>query len=302
MQGDSLQFLKSPHSLSSQERLEKYGMALEYFENFEQIQHEFHSHDFIEILYVIRGQFRHITADQTYDERRGGLTIMNFKQFHSLKTSSGPVELMNVYINPKRFSFPELPDLLAERLYELIPIHKGLENRLNSILHMDIKDPEKTASLLMMLLDEQKRDNPASNEAQKDLFRLFLIELCRAAPVIKKNHSNAYFYKMELVRKFIEKNFREAIRLEELCQLTGLNASNLCRRFKDYSGTTIGDFIKQRRLAAAIQRLRSGNDKILVISQDCGFTDVSRFNRFFKQAFSCSPSEFRKNRDLPAKL
>ncbi|MDA3956830.1 AraC family transcriptional regulator [Oceanispirochaeta sp.] len=294
MQSESLQAIKRPVSSFSKERLGKYGLALEYFEHFEQGQHDFHSHEFIEILYVIRGRFRHITAGQTYDESSGGLTILNFRQFHSLKTAEGSVELMNIYIDPNLTSLPDLPDPLSQKLYDLIPIHQGLENRLNGVIHMSVKDPDKMTVLLKMLLMEQESEGWGSETALQTLYKLFLIELCRAAPVIEKD-DHVYRFRMEAVYVvYLEKHYTESVRLDDLCEISGLNSANLCRRFKEYTGKSTGDFSKQRRLAAALQRLRSGNDKILTVAEDCGFSDVSRFNRFFRDAFSCSPSEYRR--------
>jgi AraC-like DNA-binding protein/quercetin dioxygenase-like cupin family protein len=295
MHSESLQALKRPVSASSKERLEKAGLSLEYFKNFEQAQHDFHSHDFIEILYVFNGTFRHITAGQTYDECAGGLTILNFRQFHSLKTPEGPVELMNIYINPERFNLPDLPDSILEKLYELIPLHPGLENRLNGIIHLNVSDVEKMKSILNMLLLEQESDEWGNEAASLAILRLFLIELCRAAPIVKNEQWDSYKTRMEAVRIYLEKHYTEAVSLNALCRLSGLKPANLCRRFKDYSGMSTGDFLKQKRLAAALHKLRTSDDKILVIAEDCGFSDVSRFNRFFRTAFSCSPSQYRNN-------
>jgi AraC-like DNA-binding protein len=54
-------------------------------------------------------------------------------------------------------------------------------------------------------------------------------------------------------------------------------------------------YLKQRRLAAALQRLRGTNEKVVTICHECGFSDVANFNRTFRTTFGMTPSEYRKN-------
>ncbi|NQT60765.1 MAG: helix-turn-helix transcriptional regulator [Bacteroidetes bacterium] len=294
MKRESLQVIKRPNLLSVNERLEQTGLALEYFPAFEQRQHDYHTHEFIEMLFVIEGEFRHITADRTYDETAGGLTILNYRQFHSLRTPSGPVKLMNIYWNPMIFPMQDLPDQLTSRLHELIPLHPMLGHRLNRIQHLNIRNPDQVSFLLQLLLKEQQQERPGYDAVIQSLFRLILIEICRAAPAVHSAELDLSNPRMERVRNYLEKNYAEQIKLSQLCRLSGLHSANLCRQFKAYTGKSTGDYVKQRRLAAALQKLRISNEKILTICHDSGFTDISRFNRYFRNTFACTPSEYRK--------
>jgi AraC-like DNA-binding protein len=47
------------------------------------------------------------------------------------------------------------------------------------------------------------------------------------------------------------------------------------------------------RLRDAAARLATGNEKVLDIAFDCGFGDVSNFNRAFRAEFGVSPREYR---------
>jgi len=296
MERRNLHLTKSPNSPAVEIRLNSVGLAVEYFPSFTQKSHDFHTHDFVEILFVLSGTFRHVLADRTYDESPGGLTILNYNQFHTLATPCGPVELINLYWNPRKHPAPELPVPLSSRLHDLVPAHPLLGHRLNRIFHLQMDNPEKAAQLLRMLHAEQQKQQPGVEQAIDALFRLFLIELCRAAPAIpgstaaeKKNP------RMEAVRLYLEEHYVEPVRLEQLCEISGLQKANLCRRFKEYTGLSTGDYLKQRRLAAAMQKLRTTSDKILTICFDSGFSDIAHFNRTFRTAIGQTPSEYRRN-------
>jgi len=295
MRRENLQLTKSPAAKSkAARRLQSDGLAFDYFPAFSQKTHEFHTHEFVEILFVFDGAFRHVTADRTYDESAGGLTILNYNQFHTLKTPNGPVELMNVYWNLKKYLPPDLPEPLAARLHELIPSHPMLGHRLNRVFHLQMSDPEKTGQLLRMLYDEQQNKSAGSAAAIDALFRLFLIELCRAAPAVPESAVENFNPHMEKVRRYLDQHFSEPVRLEQLCKISGLKEANLCRQFKKYTGVSTGDYLKQRRLSAAMQKLRGTGDKILTVCHDCGFSDIANFNRTFRKTLGLTPSEYRR--------
>ncbi|MFA5687755.1 MAG: AraC family transcriptional regulator [Kiritimatiellales bacterium] len=290
----NLQFTKAPlHNSSAAQQLKHTGLAFDYFPAFKQNHHEFHTHEYIEMLFVISGTFRHIAGERTYDETAGGLTILNFNQFHTLNAAA-PVELVNVYWNPARYIPPELPQPLNDQIQKLIPLHPQFSHRLNRIIHLQMTDPEKTKNLLLMLCAEQKHKTAGTGAAIDALFRLFLIELCRAAPALK-NPPEQVNRRMEKIRQHLDANYTAPIRLERLCTLARLQPANLCRQFKKYTGVSIGDYLKQYRLAAAMHQLRNSGDKILTVCSDCGFSDIANFNRTFRRAIGKTPTEYRSS-------
>jgi AraC-like DNA-binding protein len=284
---------KSPGAPKASDQLASSGLAIEYFPAFFQEQHDFHTHEFIEMLFVITGTFRHVTADRTHDESSGGLTILNYNQFHTLKTPFGSVELMNLYWDLRKYPFRELPEPLSSRLHDLVPAHPMLGHRLNRIAHLQLDDPQKIEGLLRMMHREQQEPGAGSEAATDALFRLFLIELCRAAPATPQAAAEEFNPRMEKVRRYLETHYAEPIRLEQLCAISNLRKANLCRQFKKHTGLSTGDYLKQRRLAAAMLKLRTTNDKITTICHECGFSDIAHFNRTFRAALGQPPSKYR---------
>jgi AraC-like DNA-binding protein len=60
------------------------------------------------------------------------------------------------------------------------------------------------------------------------------------------------------------------------------------------SGLTFTAYLTEQRLVAAYKALRRGTDvPVSTIAFDCGFADVSHFNRSFRQRFGCTPSDVR---------
>ena len=59
-------------------------------------------------------------------------------------------------------------------------------------------------------------------------------------------------------------------------------------------------FVLRARLREAATRLATGPGKVLDIALDCGFGDVSNFNRAFRNEFGVSPRAYRSKETRPA--
>lgn len=97
------------------------------------------------------------------------------------------------------------------------------------------------------------------------------------------------------VKQFINDNYMDEIRLAQLADIAGMSPSAFSRFFKMHTGRNLSDYIIDIRLGFAARMLVDTSMSISEISFDCGFNNLSNFNRIFKRKKGCSPSEFREN-------
>ena len=97
------------------------------------------------------------------------------------------------------------------------------------------------------------------------------------------------------VKNFISKNYMDELRLPELASLAGMSSSAFSRFFKIHTGRNISEYIIDLRLGYAARMLVDTAKSISEIGFDCGFNNLSNFNRIFKKKKGCSPSEFRES-------
>lgn len=97
------------------------------------------------------------------------------------------------------------------------------------------------------------------------------------------------------VKNFISKNYMDELRLSELASLAGMSSSAFSRFFKLHTGRNISEYIIDLRLGYAARMLVDTAKSISEIGFDCGFNNLSNFNRIFKKKKGCSPSEFRES-------
>lgn len=97
------------------------------------------------------------------------------------------------------------------------------------------------------------------------------------------------------VKDFISKNYMDDLRLPALADMAGMSPSAFSRFFKMHTSRNLSDYIIDIRLGYASRMLVDTVKSISEICYDCGFNNLSNFNRIFKKKKGCSPSDFREN-------
>lgn len=80
-----------------------------------------------------------------------------------------------------------------------------------------------------------------------------------------------------------------------MSDLAGMTPVAFSRFFKLRTGKSLSDYIIYLRLGFAARLLVDSTRSIAEICYECGFNNLSNFNRIFKKKKGCSPKEFRDN-------
>lgn len=96
------------------------------------------------------------------------------------------------------------------------------------------------------------------------------------------------------IQDYISKNYMTDIRLPNLAKMAGMSPVAFSRLFKQKIGKSLSDYIIDMRLGYASRFLLDSTNSISDISYECGFNNLSNFNRIFKKKKNCSPKEFRE--------
>jgi AraC family transcriptional regulator len=94
----------------------------------------------------------------------------------------------------------------------------------------------------------------------------------------------------------IERRSDSALGLGSLAREARLSSYHFLRTFERMTGITPHQYVRRARLRDAASRLAAEREKVLDIALDCGFGDLSNFNRAFRSEFGVSPKNFRQDK------
>ena len=127
-----------------------------------------------------------------------------------------------------------------------------------------------------------------------------------------KAEINGLEYNLEQIRKRVKKstvqtdpriqnvidyimlNPTEEYTSDKLSGMAEVAETTFRRLFKEATGKTATEFIRQVRLTPAARLLLVSNDPVNCIAHDVGFEDANHFTRVFRQAFGMTPGRYRK--------
>ncbi|WGL97212.1 helix-turn-helix domain-containing protein [Arsenophonus sp. aPb] len=102
--------------------------------------------------------------------------------------------------------------------------------------------------------------------------------------------------------KWIEEHIGRIIYLEELAAYSGYSLWHMQKIFKEITGISLGKYIRQRRLAKAVNLLRNSSKAIFDIALDFGFGSQSHFTYMFRKEFGITPYDFRQDPNIKLEI
>lgn len=98
--------------------------------------------------------------------------------------------------------------------------------------------------------------------------------------------------------RFIEAHSAEALPLDALARQAAMSPYHFLRSFRALVGMTPHQYVLRTRLHRAALLLRGSDLPVASIAYDCGFGDLSTFNRRFRRVLGASPTAYRARRGV----
>ncbi|MDE6209514.1 MAG: response regulator [Lachnospiraceae bacterium] len=130
--------------------------------------------------------------------------------------------------------------------------------------------------------------------ALADLKEIMDINIARLEEVFNVNPQMVH-REVECVKQYIFNNYMNEIGVEQLAEMVYMAPSYLSCVFKKETGQNLSKFIKSVRMEKAKDMLENTHMKIVSISSEVGYPNVSYFCQSFREYFGISPQKFRTN-------
>lgn len=126
------------------------------------------------------------------------------------------------------------------------------------------------------------------------LFQFFFLLFSRVEPTLAEEGREKSLDKMKRILRRIEVDYGKPLSIEEMAEFSGSSESHFMKFFKNHMGVPFVSYLNDYRLTLAARALAEGQEDVLTVAMDVGFSNVSYFNRLFKKKFRMTPLEYRK--------
>lgn len=272
------------------------SFKLFYLKDVKSSEFEAHYHEFDKIILFLGGKVNYVIEGQSYQLFPYDIVFVGHNNIHYLKIDNTvPYERIVMYINPY-FLQQQSDD--SERLDYCFDYAK---EHSSYVMHLDNVENNNIIAQLQKLKTAYKDKSFAYQTYIKINFLEFMILLNRA---IINNNQNitinkqfSYDKNILSIIDYINKNLFSELNIEQIATAFFISKYYLMRHFKAKTGYSIHQYILNKRLMCAKERIQNGGS-LTQICFDCGFKDYSAFSRNFKKAFGQTPREIKKSINL----
>ena len=262
-----------------------------------QFANPFHFHDGYELTFIIRGRGKFYGGNQVMNFAEGDVYFFGPQfphYFVNEKTSldeEPPAHSIAIQFKPdflgkelfEKPDFSEIKKLL--RIVESSGLKILTPRRVTEKLFQELSEPGMNRVVLLLQLLDRLASLP-----NKDIEVITL-------HYYDNTDSHKAFSKLDAVYRYVLENFKEDVNSKTAASLAFLNEAAFCRYFKRQARKTFSQFVNQVRITHAAGLLSDKNKSIADVCYECGFNNLSYFNRQFREITNKTPLEYRKVHD-----
>lgn len=240
-----------------------------------------HMHRHIEFQYVLTGSEIFTVDGQEYSSDDNFIFIFPY-QIHSNHFNRDSQHISGI-VNPNAF------ESYTKLLTDYRPLSPAVPR---SAL------PEHFDSLIRYTNDLSfDKNHPNQKQLLHDAMTLIIGETLSAMTLVPREEEmgSQSIQTIGYVINYCVSHISEELSLSSVADALYLNKYYVSKLFSSKLGMTFSDFITSQRIYTVCEKLTSGTRPIIEIAYECGFRNLSNFNRVFRARTGMTPREYRNS-------
>lgn len=249
-----------------------------------------HSHNYVEVVYMVQGTTTHIANGKTIALHPGELLFFGQGARQEILPAGKDDIAVNFIILPQFFD--KALEMLDE---EEAPLRKFIVDSLRgdnaNYLYFQVADVLPIQNLMENLI-WSLLGAPTPNRrsiCQTTMGLLFMQLLNHTDRLASQSSEEAAIVR---VLRYIEENYRSGS-LTEIAGQLHYDLYWLSREIKKQTGKTYKELLQEKRLAQAAYFLKHTNLHVDEIGEAVGYSNLSYFHRIFQEKYGLSPKKYR---------
>lgn len=243
-------------------------------------------HPFTYFYYMVSGQGRVSIENENIDVSEGDLVIINSNIGHTIYVDSSVEACEVIGFGVESISISK--------------INTKTDNvEATNFFHTNIVNYRNAKQVFADIINEFDSDRLYSKAMANSKAAIFIIDVLRkyqdSLTIINDRKVNR---QIDYIKTYIDNNYAEDIKLEQLSTMAYMNKFHLISEFKQSYRVTPIEYLILKRIEISKNLLISTNHSMEEISSIVGFNSQSYFNQVFKKKTGQTPSQFRKKHRL----
>ena len=262
---------------------------------------EMHTHDFIELSYVISGKALHYIGDTVYEVQEGDVVIVNYGVKHTFVALNDTDDRFSTYdliFTPNFFDSAEIGNsdfyaLASKYLFYTAMPENLIDDKMFNLIRSD-------GGAFEELFSKIYNEFTIKQSGFVSMIRAYLIELITLifrAIDSKTSVPEKQLNAVEQAIEYMKRHYNARINLDNIVADLFLSKDYFRQLFKKTTGISVTDYIQKVRIDEACRLLKDSDAKVSEISECCGFNDIKFFYKTFRKLTGKTPSEFRKEKE-----
>ena len=253
------------------------------------IKFEYHHHDFSKIVILIDGDLTYYIEGKAYILKPWDILFVNKNEIHKPVVNPDKYyERIVIWLNP------DFMAKYAQGNNDLLKCFEvAIKNNYN-LLRLNMKSIEIIKNLIQDIQSCNNSNEFGSEILKESLFVQLMVLMNRLFLNSDKNRDIEdiqYDKTIEGVLNYINSNLENDLSIDTIASEFFISKYYLMRKFKNQIGSSIHNYVVQKRLILARSLISDGLSMSSVCSR-CGFNDYSSFVRAFKKVYGVSPSNY----------
>lgn len=269
-----------------------YPVAVKFMPVGTNVENEFHSHEFSEIVIITAGTAVHKIDGERFPVAKGDVLLIHPGCVHAYGQTKD-MALLNIIYDSK-MPLPVLESCGLPFISKLFPQKfPDCITCLETVGKISEEDFDPIFELARRLDYESRHIRPGKQVLILSIFMEIIIYLARCEH--KADVVNKYHFTVNEIVSYMSRHYSQKILIIDLLKVAKMSERNLFRHFKSAFGVTPNEYLLHIRTQHAMDMLIKTDKQIGTIALECGFCDSNHLCNVFKKIVNMTPKEFRLN-------
>lgn len=254
-----------------------------------------HSHNYVEMVYMVSGFTRHKINGNDVILRQGELLLMNQHATQEIFPARENDLAVNIMILPEFFDkilvmLGNENSMIRDFIIDCLKSKSGHVD----YLHFEVADVLPVQNLMENLIYSLIEEDYDRRQINQNTVGLLFLHLLGATSSLTIGGDRFEDEVMMKVFGLIEENYKEG-ELTALCNDLDTDLYTISRIVKRRTGHTYKELLQQKRLNYAAYLLSNTELPVTDICSDVGYNNFSYFYKIFKNQYKMTPKEYRNS-------